>query len=198
MRVGKTSLADALSKRIHAKYLPDSEENPFLEAFYDGVPGAAFQTQMYYLVRRFQQLSGAAVESTRFPIVTDYLFEKDKLFAYINLNDAELGLYDEYYRSFRDQLPAPDLVVYLKASPAVLRDRIARKNIPVEKKISDEYLDEVTRAYEHFFKHYHSSDLLVVDTSKVDFVHNKADLDELLRELTRPVQGTQFFLPLGS
>ena len=132
------------------------------------------------------------------PVVADYLFEKDKLFAYINLSDDEVAVYDRYYRQFKDQLPSPDLVVYLKATPAVLRERIGRKNIASEAHISDEYIQEVVRAYEHFFAHYKSSDVLVVDTSKSDFVHRPEDLEELLEELSRPVQGTQYFLPLGS
>ena len=89
-------------------------------------------------------------------------------------------------------------MVYLKASPQVLRSRILRKNVAAEARISDEYLHEVVRAYEHFFEHYKGSDVLVVDTTKVDFVHKQADLDELLEELSRPVRGTQYFLPLGS
>ena len=93
--------------------------------------------------------------------------EKDKLFAYINLNDDEAAVYDRYYRHFKEQLPTPDLVVYLKAPIRVLRERIERKNVADEAHIADEYIDEVVRAYEHFFAHYKAADVLVVDTSKV-------------------------------
>jgi deoxyadenosine/deoxycytidine kinase len=198
LRVGKTSLTRALADLIHARTMFDSEENPFLSGFYRGQPGTSFPAQMYFLISRFQQIKEASLDSTRTPVVADYLFEKDKLFAYLNLSDEEVAVYDRYYRMFRDQLPAPDLVVYLKATPQVLRQRIARKNVASEAHISDEYLEEVVRAYEHFFAHYKGSDVLVVDTTKVDFVHNEADLRELLQELSRPVRGTQYFLPLGS
>jgi deoxyadenosine/deoxycytidine kinase len=198
LRVGKSSLARALAERVHARTLLDSEENPFLDAYYQGQDGAAFRTQMYYLISRFQQLQAANIDSSRTPVVADYLFEKDKLFAYLGLSDEELGVYDKYYSFLKEQVPDPDLVVYLKASPQVLRERISRKNVASEARISNEYLQEVMRAYEHFFAHYKQADVLVVDTSKVDFVHNPADLQELLQELTRPVRGTQYFLPLGS
>lgn len=198
LRVGKTSLAHALADRLRAQTLLDSEKNPFLEDFYQGEKGAAFRAQMYFLMSRFRQLREMSVESSHNPIVADFLFEKDKLFAYINLDDTEVAIYDNYYRHFKEQLATPDLVVYLKASPQVLRSRILRKNIAAEARISDEYLQEVVRGYEHFFEHYKGSDVLVVDTTKVDFVHKQTDLDELLEELSRPVRGTQYFLPLGS
>jgi deoxyadenosine/deoxycytidine kinase len=176
----------------------DSEENPFLEAYYRGDDGAAFRAQMYYLIARFEQLRTANLDGSHSPVVADYLFEKDKLFAYLGLNDEELAVYDKYYSLFKEQAPEPDLVVYLKASPQVLRERISRKNVASESRISNEYLQEVMRAYDHFFAHYKQADVLVVDTTKVDFVHNPADLQELLQELSRPVRGTQYFLPLGS
>jgi len=196
--VGKSSLARALAERIHARTVLDSEENPFLKDFYRGQHGSAFRAQMYFLINRFQQLSEIASKQSQLPVVVDYLFEKDKLFAYINLNDDEVAVYDEYYRHFKEQLAPPDLVVYLKATPEVLRERIVRKNVESEAQISDEYLTEVTRAYEHFFSHYKASDVLVVDTTQVDFVQKASDLNELLEELSRPVRGTQYFLPLGT
>jgi deoxyadenosine/deoxycytidine kinase len=198
LRVGKSTLAQALAERIHANTLLDSEENPFLKDFYRGQHGSAFRAQMYFLANRFRQLSAIDPSRSQTPVVADYLFEKDKLFAYINLNDDEVAVYDQYYRHFKEQLASPDLVVYLKATPQVLRERIVRKNVASEAQISDEYLTEVTRAYEHFFAHYKASDVLVVDTTQVDFVQKESDLKELLEELSRPVRGTQYFLPLGT
>ena len=198
LRVGKTSLARSLAERLRARPLLDSEENPFFGNFYRGESGAAFRAQMYFLMSRYQRIHEADISHSHTPIVADHLFEKDKLFAYINLNDDEVAIYDRYYRHFKEQLPAPDLVVYLKAPTDILRERIARKNVADESHISDEYIDEVVRAYEHFFAHYKAADVLVVDTSKSDFVHREKDLEELLEELSRPVQGTQYFLPLGS
>lgn len=199
IRVGKTSLADILASRLHAERLRDVEDNPFLEPFYKEKSGAALQAQLYFLVERFKQwraLDQAA--SARRPIVSDYLFEKDKIFAYLNLSDAELRLYDEMYRLLAEQAPVPDLVIYLQAKPEILRKRIAKKNVPMEHRISDEYLEEVVKAYEHFFFHYKSSDLLVVETSEIDFVDRNEDLSQLLERLSQPVKGTQYFLPLGS
>ena len=183
LRVGKTSLASSLAERLHARPLLDSEENPFLGKFYLGEAGSAFRAQMYFLMSRYQRIRDADVPNAHTPIVADHLFEKDKLFAYINLNDEEVAIYDHYYRHFKGQLPTPDLVVYLKAPIHVLRERIGRKNIAEESHISDEYIDEVVRAYEHFFAHYKAADVLVVDTSKFDFVHKEEDLEELLEEL---------------
>ena len=198
LRVGKSSLARALAERLRARTLLDGEDNPHLEGFYKNTPGAAFRAQMHFLMARYKQLSQSGLESSHTPVVADYLFEKDKLFAYLNLTDEEVSVYDAYYQWFKEQLPTPDLVIYLKASPEVLRERIARKNVKAEAKISNSYIQETVRAYEHFFQHFKASDVLVVDTTKVDFVQNESDLEELLKELSRPVHGTQFYLPLGT
>ncbi len=199
IRVGQTSLADLLATRLHAVRLRDVEDNPFLENFYKDKPGAAFQAQLYFLMERFRQWRtldlGAVPHRT---VIGDYLFEKDKIFAYLNLGDAELELYNRYYELLADQVPVPDLVIYLQAGKEALRARISKKNAPSEHRISDEYLEEVVKAYEHFFFHYKSSDLLVIETSEIDFVDRNEDLEELLQRLSRPVKGTQYFLPLGS
>jgi len=198
LRVGKSSLARLVAERLRAQPLLDTEHNPFLKDFYEGRPGAAFRAQMSFLIQRFRQLKNASLAGSRSPLVADYLFEKDKIFAYISLGDEELGVYESYYELLKEQLPVPDLVIYLQATPEVLRRRIARKDIASEANISDEYLLEVVRAYEHFFSHYKASDLLVINTTELDFVERSRDLEELLRGLTQPVKGTQFFLPLGS
>jgi deoxyadenosine/deoxycytidine kinase len=127
--------------------------------------------------------------------VADYVFEKDKLFAYINLTDAELALYNRYYQTFRNEVPTPDLVIYLQASPEVLKQRLKRKGLTQEQAISDEYIEQVAKAYEHFFFHYTASDLLVVDTSEIDFVNRSQDLALLLKRLSEPIKGKQYFLP---
>ncbi len=199
IRVGKTSLADVLADRLHAKRLRDLEDNPFLESFYKDRPGAAFQTQLFFLMQRFRQLQDLdlAANPERI-IVSDFIFEKNKIFAYLNLSDAELQLYDQYYELFAEQVPIPDLVIYLQAKPETLKRRIAKKNVPFEHRISDEYLEAVVNAYEHFFFLYKATDLLVIDTSEIDFIDRNEDLQELLRRLDQPVKGTQYFLPLGS
>lgn len=199
IRVGKTSLADILADRLHAERLRDVEDNPFLESFYRDRPGAAFQTQLYFLMQRYQRLRDMDLAANpERVVVSDFIFEKNKIFAYLNLSDAELRLYDQYYEVFAEQVPIPDLVVYLQGKPETLKRRIAKKNVPFEHRISDEYLEAVVNAYEHFFFLYKATDLLVIDTSEIDFIDRNEDLQELLRRLSQPVKGTQYFLPLGS
>jgi deoxyadenosine/deoxycytidine kinase len=199
IRVGKTSLADMLADRLRAERIRDIEDNPFLENFYTDRPGAAFQTQFYFLVRRYRQLRALdlASRSERI-IVSDFIFEKDKIFAYLNLSDTELETYDQYYELLAEQIPIPDLVIYLQAKPEALRRRIEKKNVPFEHQISDEYLQAVVNAYEHFFFHYRSTNLLVIETSEIDFVDRNEHFEELLERLSQPVKGIEYFLPLGS
>jgi deoxyguanosine kinase len=199
IRVGKSTLARVLAERLNAQRVMEPEDNAFLPAFYKGEPGAAFQTQFTFLVRRFEQLRALDVGArSQKAIVTDFIFEKDKLFACLNLNDVELETYNRYYNLFREQIPTPDLVIYLQATPEVLKKRLKKKNAPGEKGINEDYLEEVIKAYEHFFFHYTSSDLLIVNTSEIDFVERNEDLQELLRKVSAPIKGTQYFLPLGS
>ncbi|HZR32988.1 MAG TPA: deoxynucleoside kinase [Terriglobales bacterium] len=199
IRVGKTTLARILAERLNAQRVAEPDENPFLQAFYDGETGAAFQAQLTFLVRRFEQLSALDVgPRSQKTVIADYIFEKDKLFAYLNLNDVELDTYNRYYNHFRALVPTPDLVIYLQATPEVLKKRLKKKNAPGEKAVNLDYLEEVVKAYEHFFFHYTASDLLIVNTSDIDFVDRNEDLQELLRKVSAPIKGTQYFLALGS
>jgi deoxyadenosine/deoxycytidine kinase len=199
IRVGKSTLANIIADRLNAQRVIEPEDNPFLHAFYEGHRGAAFQAQFTFLVRRFEQLKSLEVgPQSHKTVVADYIFEKDKIFAYINLSDAELDVYNRYFHHFRQQLPVPDLVIYLQASPEVLKKRLRKKNAAGEVGVSDDYIEEVVKAYEHFFFHYTSSDLLVVNTNDIDFVERHSDLQELLRRVSEPIRGTQYFLPLGS
>jgi deoxyguanosine kinase len=199
IRVGKSTLANIIADRLNAQRVIEPEDNPFLRAFYEGERGAGFQAQFAFLVRRFEQLRALEVgPKSRKTVVADYIFEKDKIFAYINLSDPELEVYNRYYQLFREQLPTPDLVIYLQASPDVLKKRLRKKSVTGETSVSDDYIEEVVKAYEHFFFHYTSSDLLVVNTNDIDFVERHTDLQELLRRVSEPIRGTQYFLPLGS
>jgi deoxyguanosine kinase len=198
IRVGKSTLAGILAETLQARRILEPEDNPFLDRFYQEMSGMALATQMWFLVERYDQMRQLAKDlagSDPWPIVSDYVFEKDKLFAYINLTDAELALYNRYYQTFRNEVPTPDLVIYLQASPEVLKQRLRRKGLTQEQAISDEYIEQVAKAYEHFFFHYTASDLLVVDTSEIDFVNREQDLALLLKRLSEPIKGKQYFLP---
>jgi deoxyguanosine kinase len=198
LRVGKSTLAKLLAERMHARRVQDCEDNPFLTGFYREEPGAAFGAQMYFLNERYQRLHDALSVDPSSATVADFLFEKDKIFAYLNLEDEELKLYERYFERLAAALPAPDLVIYLQANRDVLQERIEKKQAPEESRISQEYIEEVIHAYEHFFFRYSASDLLVVSTSEIDFVNRNSDLQQLLQRIEEPVKGTQYFLPLGS
>jgi deoxyguanosine kinase len=197
IRVGKSTLAKVLAEQLHARRIFDADDNPFLSDFYDEKPGSAFRAQMYFLYERHRRLLDTLPETNPAPIVSDFLFEKDKIFAYLNLDNEELKLYERFFEMLAPSVPAPDLVIYLQAKPEVLRKRVSKKADPAETQISPEYVEAVANAYEHFFFRYSGANLLVVDTSEIDFVERNQDLQELLRRLRQPVKGTQYFLPLG-
>jgi deoxyguanosine kinase len=197
IRVGKSTLARILAEQLHARRILDCEDNPFLSAFYDEKPGAAFRAQMHFLYERYRRLAELRAEEKPGTVLSDFIFEKDKIFAYINLDNEELRLYEKYFDLLAPSLPAPDLVIYLQAKPEVLKKRVSKKGDPSESEISAEYLEAVTSGYEHFFFRYSASNLLVVDTSEIDFVERNEDLQELLNRLRQPVKGTQYFLPLS-
>jgi deoxyguanosine kinase len=198
LRVGKTTLARILAERLHARRIYDCEDNPFLADFYRAKPGSALRAQMHFLMERQKRIREALAVESPGPVLADFLMEKDRIFANLNLDDAELKLYERYYEALTAELPAPDLVIYLQAKPEVLRARIAKKASRDEAQISSEYVEEVARAYEHFFFRYAASDLLVINTSDIDFVERSDDLQLLLKRLQEPVKGTQYFLPLGA
>ena len=200
IRVGKSTLARLLAERTGARRIVEPENNPFLDKFYKTVPGMAFATQMWFLKERYEQMREAEAVGERAgkkqAVVADYIFEKDKLFAHVNLNDAELALYNRYYDHFRKDLAGPDLVVYLQATPEVLKTRLKRKGIPGERAVSEKYLEKMVEAYEHFFFHYSASDLLVVDTTAIDFVNEPKDLEKMFERIEGGVKGKEYFVPL--
>ncbi len=195
LRAGKSTLAKLLAERMGASCIAEPEGNPFLSRFYAGEPGMALATQMWFLRERLAQMEAAARLTG--PVVADYLFEKDKLFAFLNLSDTELAVYRTYHAAHPVQGPKPDLVVYLQASPHVLSERRRRKGITEEQGLSEEYTAQVCEAYEHFFARYTASRLLVVDTSAIDFVHSERERDMLLDRILAPVHGREHFAPLA-
>jgi deoxyguanosine kinase len=198
--VGKTSLAKFVAETFQARCLLEkAAENPFLPQFYQDRGKYAFQTQLYFLLSRFQQ-QREMVQPDLFTQMTvcDYLFAKDRIFASLNLTDDELALYDQIFQLLHGQIPTPDLVIYLQAKPEVLLHRIRTRNVPYEKEVDLEYLKKLTEAYNYYFFHYDQTPLLVVNTSEIDFVNRKEDLDQLIREIRQMRQGTWYFIPLRS
>jgi deoxyadenosine/deoxycytidine kinase len=197
LRVGKSSLARLLAEKLNARTVIEPENNPFLYSFDQQEPGMAFAAQMWFLMERYERLRAApdTAEVVERPVVSDFIFEKDKLFAYVNLSDAELEIYNRYYERLRTEITPPALVIYLQATPGVLKTRLKRKAAPSERAVSEKYIARVADAYEHFFFHYTASPLLVVNTSEIDFVNNPRHRDQLLARIEQPVNGTQYFRP---
>jgi len=198
--VGKTSLAKLLAKEFNARsILEKPEENPFLPFFYQDRKKHAFQTQIFFLLNRFQQQKEIA-QLDLFNQVTlcDYLFAKDRIFASLNLDDHELALYEQIFHLLTGQIPSPDLVIFLQAKPEVLLHRIKSRNLPYERELDLEYLKMLTEAYNYYFFHYDQTPLLVVNTSEIDFVNRKEDFSQLVREINQMKKGTSYFIPLRS
>jgi deoxyadenosine/deoxycytidine kinase len=197
--VGKTSLVDLLATRFEASKVLERTENPFLEDFYRDRPGSAFQAQLFFLLNRYQQQRELS-QGNLFSQVTlsDYLFAKDKIFAYLNLDDSELMIYERLYALLESNIPGPDLVIYLQASDRILLERIRRRSRDYELGISEKYIAELNRAYNYFFFHYTATPLLVIDTSDIDFVQRVDDLNELVHQIEHMEKGVQYYIPLGA
>jgi deoxyguanosine kinase len=195
--VDKTMIVERLATRLDAnKVLEDWATNPFLRHFYDGKPGAAFQTELFFLLSRYRQQQELQQRQLfAQATLSDYVFEKSRLFAYLNLDDSELLIYDKLYALLSEGVPRPDLVVFLQAPTELLVKRVRTRGRPEETSLSEEYLAEVNRAYNHFFFHYAATPLLVVNTADVDLVNESADLDDLLKQIRGMGKGTQYYVP---
>ena len=192
--VGKTTLVDRLVRRFEAVKVLEDVENPFLPEFYQDRAGAAFQTQMYFLLSRFQQQRQIQQQELfQRLVISDYTFQKDRIFAYLTLADDELALYDKLYATLEPSVPVPDLVLYLTADVDTCMARIRRRGRGMEREISEEYMAELIDAYNHYFHYYDRSPLLVVDTRNLDFPARPDDFDELLDQLRRPIKATEYF-----
>ena len=197
--VGKTSFVELLTKRFDAHRVLENLDNPFLQGFYEDKQGAAFQVQLFFLLSRYRQLQELSHRDL-FQQVTlcDYIFPKDKIFAYLNLDDSELLIYDKLYAMLEEQVPKPDLAIYLQAETPTLVERIRRRDRKYEAQISEAYINEVNKAYNYFFFHYTQTPLLVIDTTRIDFVHQEGHLDELEQQIRKMDRGVQYYHPLGS
>ena len=197
--VGKTSLVNRLATRLDATAVLEETDNPFLADFYGGRPGSALQAQLFYLLNRHrQQLTLRQADLFSQITVCDYLFDKDKIFAYLNLDDNELFIYQRLYDLLAKDVPAPDLVIYLQVPTDVLLQRIRERSQHPTSELPDPdtaYLRELNEAYQHFFFHYTSTPLLVVETSHVDLQTSDRALDDLIRQMSTMTRGTQYYVP---
>lgn len=196
---GKTSLARILADRLKARLiLEETEDNPFLRDFYKDRPRYALQTQLFFLLSRHkQQRKLLATDLFQKKVVSDYFFDRDRIFASVNLHEAELHLYLKLVSVLEKDVPRPDLVIYLQTSSEVLLKRIRERDRPYEKDIHADYIRELNEAYNHYFFHYTKTPLLVVNTDRIDFVNNKDDLKDLLGLLSTPLSGTKYYVPMG-
>tara|TARA_Y100001936_G_C15936081_1_gene592098 strand:+ start:224 stop:865 length:642 start_codon:yes stop_codon:yes gene_type:complete len=198
--VGKTSLAKLLSKRLSAKLILEKfEENPFLSEFYNDPTRFAFQTQLFFLLQRYQQQQDIRqVDMFHNLLISDYMFIKDRLFASLNLDDKEMNLYDSIANMMERNVINPDLIIYLQADTATLMKNIDKRGRNFESNISNEYINELNEIYTEYFFRYNDTPLVIINTNNIDFVHNPDDLDQVIQYIKQPVSGTKFFNPSSS
>lgn len=196
--VGKTSLAHLLAERLNGRLvLENPEENPFLDSFYKDPRHYAFQTQLFFLLSRFKQQQELPEPDFFHPVViADYLFAKDRIFAYINLSEAEITLYEKVMALMEVRIKKPDLVVYLQSSTDRLMRNIRGRNRSYEKDISENYLRTLNEAYNHFFFHYGETSLLIVNATAIDYVGNPEHLETLITEIRRDEVGIRYYNPV--
>jgi deoxyadenosine/deoxycytidine kinase len=195
---GKTTLAKQIKERLNAQLvLEQFETNPFLENFYSDRKRYAFQTQMFFLINRFKQQQVLIQENlfTEY-IICDYIFDKDKIFAYMNLNGEELKLYENIFPLLSRNLRKPDIVVYLQSSVDRLMYNIKLRSRKIEKNITRSYIEELSDAYNHFFFRYNNTPLLIVNSTEIDFVNSENDFNELFKQIFREDRGfIEYFKP---
>ena len=195
--VGKTSLAEIIADKLNTrKALENFEENPFLDNFYDSIEEYAFQTQMFFLLQRYkQQQEIKQLDVMQKGVVTDYMFDKDRLFASFTLSGPDMELYSRVADILEQDIIKPDLVVYLQADTPLLMQYIKKRGRDLEKGVTSDYIDLVNQRYQEFFVNYEDTPLLIINTNNIDFVENPRDLDELLEIIQKPVQGIKYFNP---
>ncbi|MFT5365369.1 MAG: deoxyguanosine kinase [Candidatus Latescibacterota bacterium] len=196
--VGKTQLAHLLAGRLHAHLaLEDVTENPFLPLFYEDPQHYGFQTQVFFMLSRYrQQQELHQMDLFQTVVISNFIFERDRIYANVGLNDAEFALYDRLAETLSEKIPRPDLVVYLQDSIPHLLGRIRARDRGYERVISEEYLARLSEAYNHFFFHYTDSPLLVVNVSEIDFANQLDDLDDLVQQILSPPAGTRYYRPV--
>ena len=197
--VGKTSLANLLCEKLGAKLVLESfEDNPFLSDFYDDPERHAFQTQLWFLLQRYQQQQELRqIDMFQNLVITDYMFVKDRLFASLNLSEKEMSLYDTVANMMEKNVIHPDLVIFLQADTETLMKNISTRGREFEKNISEDYLDALNQVYNEYFFRYQDTPLVIINTNNIDFVNNNEDLEEMINYIRKPVTGTKFFNPIS-
>ena len=197
--VGKTSLAELLSKELGARLvLEDFEDNPFLPDFYNDPERFGIQTQLFFLLQRYrQQQDLRQVDMFQKLLITDYMFVKDRLFASLNLEDKEMHLYDTVASLLERNIIRPDLVIYLQADTDVLMKNIAKRGRNMERNVTWEYIDALNQVYTEYFFRYQDTPLVIINTDNIDFVENEKDLKEVIDYIRQPASGTKFFNPVS-
>ncbi len=192
---GKTSLARRLADHLNAALLLENPaDNPFLEKFYSDIPRYALPTQLFFLFQRANQVRGLAqMDMFTQATVSDFLLDKDQLFARLTLGNAEHDLYQQIYRHLQPQAPSPDLVIYLQASPDTLVERVKRRGSAFEKRISDEYLWRLAESYTRFFYRYEAAPVMIINSENLNFVDNQADFDLLLQRVEQMRGPREYF-----
>ena len=195
--VGKTSLTKRLAETFNYELLlENAEENPFLDRFYQNPRQHALATQLFFLFQRAQQIAESRQSDLFEPVrVSDFLIDKDRLFAELNLEKDEYDLYHKVYQHLVIDAPKPDLVIYLQAPTEILLQRIQKRGIPSEQMIESEYLNQLNRAYTEFFHYYSDSKLLIVNSAEIDFVANDEDYEQLVTYILSLPNGTHYFNP---
>ncbi|MGB1401183.1 MAG: deoxynucleoside kinase [Pseudohongiellaceae bacterium] len=195
--VGKTSLTKRLAETFNYELLlENAEENPFLDRFYQNPRQHALATQLFFLFQRAQQIAESRQSDLFEPVrVSDFLIDKDRLFAELNLEKDEYDLYHKVYQHLVIDAPKPDLVIYLQAPTEVLLQRIQKRGIPSEQMIESEYLNQLNRAYTEFFHYYSDSKLLIVNSAEIDLVANDEDYEQLVTYIMSLPNGTHYFNP---
>ena len=195
--VGKTSLTKRLAETFNYELLlENAEENPFLDRFYQNPKQHALATQLFFLFQRAQQIEESRQSDLFEPVrVSDFLIDKDRLFAELNLEKDEYNLYHKVYQHLVIDAPKPDLVIYLQAPTEVLLQRIQKRGIPSEQMIELEYLNQLNRAYTEFFHYYSDSKLLIVNSAEIDLVDNDEDYEQLVTYILSLPNGTHYFNP---
>lgn len=197
--VGKTTLATRLAKHYNAELILEPvEENPFLENFYKNMKHYAFQTQIYFLFARYKQLQ--KLKQTRMfydMVISDYIFEKDRIFANLNLDDNELILYEHIIRFIEPEISKPDLVIFLQASCETIIERIKKRNRTFEQDISYDYINQLSKNYSNFFMMYKDAPVLMVNVDDIDLSKDQSSIAQIIQEIEKPFKGLKFLKPIS-